>query len=497
MTCFLKDGYIVPLELLKANCGEDTDKLLSEKLVITVTEKFGPPTVVTLYTKLTYSGQPYIRLPRLWLEVLCGRSQILPPPRILYPARRRIETLEYTGELDHNQKLVVAALLRDHLSEERILAGSGAALLRLEAGRGKTFVAAAMIGALKLRTLYVVPKVPLQKQAVVDMRKVLSGSVSELNTATLKRGALPDVAVVVINTAVKLPSNIVTQFDMVIYDEVQKYRSAQRRSVFRHTMTWVNLGMTATPHRKDGLDMIYKKELAIGPSDGDGVVGGMLVADALAGYRPDDVIFDIRIHVIHYYGPDEYTKNIESTNGTLSALLMQKQFISDPYRMKLIARELSELINWEQDGKKQGIYIFCEEREQLEVVYRALCDEYTIDVPELDKNIRRFTGKTKKGDLKEITQRATILLTTYGFSSEGISNNRMTAEIFCTTRRNNMEQIMGRILRRNGDPAVPRFIIDIIDERTALRHQFKTRKADYDTRAGVTYVHRRVDYTDL
>ena len=495
MASVLKNGFIMPLAVLETLYGaENVDKILREKLILVDTPRFGPAVSVVLFKKALIGEIRCIYVPRLWLSTLCYKHALVDPPKILFTPRQTINVLEFTGESDHNQVEVINALLRDHLSEERISTGRGAALLRLEAGRGKTFVAAALIGRLKLRTLYIVTKRPLQSQAVADLRKVMRGNIAEFSTAAARAGKLPDVAVVVIDTAVKLPPDVLSKFQFVIYDEVQKLRSACRREIFRKTMTWVNLGMTATPHRQ--FDDIYKKELALG-DETPGVVDRLLIADALPGYRSDDVIFDIHIRVIHYYGPDEYTKNISGATGSLSALHMQKQFISDPYRMRLIASELSKLINWEENGKKHGVYIFCEERDQLEVVYAALCNEYTIDVPELEKSVGRFHGKAKKKDIKEMASRARIYLTTYGFSSEGISNCQMTAEIFCTTRRNNMEQIMGRILRRNGDPAVPRYIVDIIDERTAMKHQFNTRKIDYDKREGVTYEHHRVEYTDV
>jgi superfamily II DNA or RNA helicase len=402
--------------------------------------------------------------------------------------------LSFVGALDHNQTLIVNTIMADHFNAERIAAGCGACLLRLEAGRGKTFVAAALIGFLKLRTLFIVTKLPLQSQAVVDLRSVLTGNITEYTSTST---VIPDVAVVVINTALGLKKEILSQFHFVVYDEVQKLHTGSRKHILRDSMTWVNLGMTATPHRlTDEFDAIYKKELALGGKT-DGVIDGILVADALSGYRTDDVAFDINIHVIHYYGPDEYTQNVTGATGKLSPLLMQKQFISDPYRMKLVARELSTLVNWQSDGKRHGIYIFCEERAQLDVVYEALRNEHDIDAPELDKESGKFIGGISKKEIKKMAETARIYLTTYGYSSEGISNNSMTAEIYCTSRRNNMEQITGRIMRRNGDPSIPRVIIDIVDEKTALRHQFNTRKTDYNKRQGVTYHHHTVKYDEL
>ena len=491
MTCpILRDGFILPLALLESIYGDELTKILNDKLVITHTPKYGPPVVAVLYRRVKYSGIVCIHVPRVWVYALTYVRDIVPPPKILYPARMNtVATMQFTGELDHNQTLVFNSVMRYHFSLDRIGRGCAAALLQLEAGRGKTFVAAALIGELKLRTLYIVTKIPLQQQAIREIKSVMPDWIT---VAGYSAGCTANIVVAVINTALKIPRKEASQFSFVIYDEVHTMYTKCRREIFRNTMTWVNLGMTATPDRDDGMDAIYKKELALG-GDSPGCQKGMIVADSLAGYRKDDVLFDIRIMVMHYYGRDEHTQNLTGANDKLSPLLMQKQFVRDPDRMAMISDILSELVNWSENGKKHGIYVFCEERDQLDVVYEALSRHHDISAPELEKDAGKFTGKSKKKEVGRLMQEKRIYLTTYGYSSVGLSNNKMTVEIFVTSRRNNMTQIIARVLRRNGDPSIPRYIVDIVDERTALRHQYKTRKEDYDKRNGVTYIHRTVN----
>lgn len=479
----LRCGFIVQHSAMLARYGDELAGILTDKLVVRHVTKHGPPKIAVLYERRTYGGTTRcLILPRLWAWVLCLRGdELIPRPRVLWP-RTALEpccNAEYCGELDANQQLVVRELMARPFTPERIRRGAGAALLKLEAGRGKTYIAAALIAQFRVPTLYIVRQVPLQQQAIKDLNSVLRG-------CTIGTSASDDVFVCVIHSALKIPPDTASRFGFVIYDEVHLMATPMFAKIFRQTMTWINLGLSGTPDRNDGMCAIYKKELAL-----DGVID----AAELPGYDADSIGFSIHVRAIKYYGRDEHVQTRLGPTGAVSALLMQKQACADPHRMRLVAQEIDALYRWRgsvgmgSTCVRHGIYVFCEERGQLDVVYAALRERYAdaieapeiaaAETPELDASTGKFIGGISKRQIADIRSRAHIYLTTYGYSSTGISNNDMTAIVFVTSRRGNMNQIIRRILRRNGDTRIPRVIVDIIDARTCMQHQYRDRAAAY------------------
>ena len=78
-----------------------------------------------------------------------------------------------------------------------------------------------------------------------------------------------------------------------------------------------------------------------------------------------------------------------------------------------------------------------------------------------------------------------LILTTYQYSSTGVSIVKMNSLVLATPRRNGLEQIIGRIYRLSGDQNIERVIVDIVDNRTCLKSQFYDRKKIYDKKTPV------------
>jgi hypothetical protein len=159
---------------------------------------------------------------------------------------------------------------------------------------------------------------------------------------------------------------------------------------------------------------------------------------------------------------------------------MHKQSASDPYRVRLAVGLIKELFD-----AGHNIYVFAEERDMLGDLERALGVT----------SIGQFIGGMKDAEVKEVATRQ-ILLTTYGFASTGVSIDKQTAIVFYTPRRSNMKQILARILRRGGDTTIVRQVIDIVDERTPLRHQLGSRMCAYDY-YGMKTSRRKVHYEKI
>jgi superfamily II DNA or RNA helicase len=472
-----QEGFLIDDRILRARFGDKYATFI-KKLTINHYPKIGPPKSVKLYKYKDHDGTRFIHLPRTLSQVL---SKVITEVTLALPPRQVIGECPMQVELFDNQRVVTARLL-EVFSPERIAAGTASCILNLRAGMGKTFVAADIISRLKLRTLYVVPKVPLAVQAVRDLRACLYSDVPTITVGSFHKNpkkkdkstdpAKQDVTVICIDSAILRDSEFFAKYSMVIFDEVHTYCSEVRRKIFKLAGSWVMLGMSATTEdRADGFDGVAHKELAY-----DGVIR----AEELPGFNYEGVDFTMLVTVVKYNGPPEYTEHLVSeSTGAMFTPYMNKQFLRDPQRTMVALAELKELYNWRgPEGQQHCIYVFCEEVDPLDIIYRGFIESFgaeAIVAPEIGK----FTGGIKEAQITNMRDNARIFLTTYGYSGTGVSIDKMTAIIFLTPRRANMKQILARILRRGGDQSIPRRIIDIVDNKTGIKYQLGSRMIAY------------------
>jgi len=100
------------------------------------------------------------------------------------------------------------------------------------------------------------------------------------------------------------------------------------------------------------------------------------------------------------------------------------------------------------------------------------------DVPKNDR-VKTLMGGSTRQDVETAEKKSSIILTTYRYGSVGMSIIKMDVIVLYTPRKAKMKQIMGRILRRGGDPKSTRYVIDIIDANTSLVNQYSVRKKTY------------------
>jgi hypothetical protein len=501
------NGFIIPVDTLRARLRTKYNDLLN-KLTITHYQKVGPPKRALMYGYNTYGGVKCIQLPRTLAKTFLG-NHILESVENLLPELNKIR-VRLNLDLFENQQLITDYLCAGAFTPARVADGTACALLNLRAGMGKTFVAGGVIARLGLRTLYVVPKRPLMLQAVKDLRACFypdDGGVPDIYIGaygkTLKRDPSTDVSkqgitVIVINSALERDEAFFRGYSLVIYDEVHSYCSDTRREIFRKCSTNVCFGMSATTEdRSDGFDPIAHKELAF---------DGIIRAENVPGFTYEDVKFDCRAKLINYAGPPEHTHNLtHETTGNIFVSYMYKQYLRDPYRLKLVVDELIALYDWTGDaGQKHNVYLFAEEIDLLKIAMEALRAELAnrarddiiddIAVPEL--GLEMFTGGLKDDQVSRIASDGRVLCSTYGYAGTGVSIPKMSCILFLTPRKAQMKQIMARVLRRGSDQTIPRHVIDIIDTKTCLRYQVGARMLAYD-HYGFAIEKVKIKYTEI
>jgi hypothetical protein len=334
----------------------------------------------------------------------------------------------------------------------------------MRAGAGKTFVAAALCGWLKQRTLFITPLKHLALQAKTDFETMLNAKCG-INDPSA------DINIVIINTALTYTASDFAKYSFVIFDEVHLYCSERRRSIFSIAGAPYMLGMSATTSdRVDKFDKIYYKSL-----------GDPIHAHNISGFDFKQLAFDLRIKLIKYHGGAEYTRTLLHA-GKPSVHLMYKQLMCDRIRMQIICDEINRFY----EDPVRNIYVFAEECECLRNIidfYREYMKEKNADIADIelqdDNQIGYFVGGLPSADINKIKLNARIVFTTYRLSSTGTSWTKMNAMILATPRKSGTTQLVGRILRQGSDIKIPRDIIDIVDMNTFLRKQLTARKQCY------------------
>lgn len=368
--------------------------------------------------------------------------------------------------------------------------------LQMDTGLGKSYVAAGLISRIGLKACIVVANKNLCKQMSADIVKAIpSANVARYDPANTrgdvvtvgkKKVYIPpcDVLIIVINTAAKMDPRFFSYFGLVIYDEVHAYCTETFSAVFFNADTArYTFGMTATPTRIDGMESVSYLHL------GSPVEAASISADdeMAAGN------FFGTFHAINYTGPPALTKTIKSSAGVPSPILMANQFLSDPFRLSLVAMIVIDAYN-----AGRYTYIFCQTRDPLDSLRRKIINVVPAGPLRdlLKKQLFIVTGKSKEEESDMANKDARIFLTTYTLSSKGLSNRRFDTLILLTPMKSNMMQITGRIFRKKSDEGRRRLIIDIVDERTFMKKQHAKRVASITSR-GLSQRRDHMSYKDL
>lgn len=397
------------------------------------------------------------------------------------------------------------------------------AYLKMDTGTGKTRIGAAIIERCAVPTVIIAPTDAIRMQWIKEVSELLP-TLKILKYTKAKDGVHDvtgkyDIVVGVINTMSKMPLSFMKTFGLTIIDEAHEYCTDLFSRILWISQTKYVVGLSATPSsRPDGLDRIVIKHLG----------------NPISGITAGCVDFQCIVRAIKYRGNPEYAITEMTKTGTVSNILTIANVIRDPQRLLLVAKCAKWVLNMPEhkirrsdmplskfDGcrkqNKHGLYIFAEHRDYLPLIREALINGIPgveVSIPEMDpdyKDIINFidpeddldndpdsdlpdinTGVAMEGrevtvlrggvDESVILNTQYVACVTYGFGRRGLSLPQMTSMLFATPRKTGLEQIVGRILRRNSDPSIMRVVIDIVDDSVSLFSQYKFRSAFYRLR---------------
>lgn len=418
--------------------------------------------------RLIHSSRTFYEIDRFRGIEIMNKYSI--PYKNLIPIGKDI-VVDCKIKLSDNQAIVCNYLENYVFTQERELDGTSGCILKMKAGSGKTFVATEMIKRVSKKTLIVVPNTYLLTQWTDVLTKELTCSVGCYYGVEKRDG---DVVVAIINSTLSdvfkindnelTPSDYYNDFGFAIFDECHMYCSGEFKKVFKRATTRKVLGLSATPDIK--IDQSHMISIAS--------LGQIIDADNIKGFNKSNITFKASVIKVEYSCNDDQDVNvINPLTQQVNTSAIINNFVNDPFRNALIVNKAVELFKL---GKET--FIFSDRRRHLEILHKII---FSLDIPvgiEEDEEVIMMGGADDK-TIEKAKHTAKIILTTYQYSSTGVSINKMTGLILATPRRTNMTQIVGRILRLGSDISKERIIVDIVDMCSLLKNQFSSRKKEY------------------
>jgi hypothetical protein len=385
----------------------------------------------------------------------------------------------WKGKQTNNQKLITDYLLNEHFSDNRAATGSAGVILNLEAGQGKSYVAAFLISIIQRKTVIVLHSTSLIEQWVKVIHNSLGESV-KIGYYYAKKKKPGDIMIMIVDSAANdlfildetkyTPIEFYNQFGFAIYDECHTYANKTALTVFKSAQMTYMLGLSATPD-----EHAFKFDPAVWWS-----IGPILAADTIPGYESTSEDFKAVVHRIMYYGPPEYTKTIVNEQTEMFSISPTINMIcEDQIRNALVVDCIGRSL-----ALNLYTFVFADRREYLTQLKELLKATREIDgeIIDSDDDFTRVVGGAKAEELENAEIKAKVIFTTYPYMGTGKSIIKMNGLVLATPRRGKMKQYINRIFRLGSDATIERHIWDICDMKLKLSGQWSTRLAYYKSK---------------
>jgi hypothetical protein len=394
----------------------------------------------------------------------------------------------WKGHLKPNQELISRHLMSTVYTNSRKNKGSAGCILNLEAGQGKSYLAAYLMSQFNKKTLIVVHSTSLIEQ----WKDVINACYRNITIGEYhgKKKTDGDVVIIVINSVMSdefvtvlgkratkvvttnTPINYFNQFGYVIYDEAHVYANKNFGKSFSIAQAPYMLGLSATPDENVNK---FDKLVWWG-------IGPVIDASKLPGYIATNRDFTGEVHRKMYYGKPLYTRLIKNDiTDMVSVSETLGMICEDENRTNLVIDCIEECLK-----KHLYTFVFADRRNYLDVLRLKLEERKSIDVDSIEMMTEptdyvRIVGGSKSEELAEAEAKSRVIFTTYQYMGTGKSIVKMNGLVLATPRKSKMKQYIKRIFRLGSDATITRHIYDIVDMRTTLKNQWSTRKKYYNS----------------
>ena len=325
----------------------------------------------------------------------------------------------------------------------------GSGILCLGCGSGKTVIGLNIVSQLKKKTLIVVHKEFLLNQWIERIKMFLpDAQIGRIQGKVFDISGKDIVIAMLQSLSMKdYDEEAFSSFGLTITDETHHISSEVFSRALPKVSTKYTLGLTATPNRTDGLTKVFLWFL------GDIVYKGIK--------KKTDNVY---IKSLCYKDDNQSycKKELGYDNKPVTSRMINNVANYLP-RTDLILETTKKVM--EEEGRK--MLILSDRRDHLKLMYAKL--------QEMGYDIGFYLGGMKQKDL-DISETKAIILGTFSMSSEALDIPELNT-LFMTTPKSNIEQSVGRILRKQHE--IRPLIIDIKDNFAPFLNQYKKRCAFY------------------
>ena len=381
------------------------------------------------------------------------------PFRVVIPDGDSID-VRFKGQLRVAQVPVV-----DEAME--VLARDEGAVLNLYCGFGKTTCANMVSCRLGLKTLILVHTSALAEQWKQRIEQFVDGcSVGTIRQKTFDvEGRTHVVGLMQTISKRDYEKGAFDSFGLMIVDECHHVCAEQLSKCIAVAGTKFRLGLSATPHRKDGFHHFLWTSI------------GEIAVDMERSSKTQELLVEA---VLVTRGPSK----VHSTRRKFGrSVVNMSRMVSDLSE----AQERSMLLASTIKGKvEEGRYIIVlsDRRHHLQAL-EALLGTFGV-------SCKFMVGGQKKSS-DDGGER--VILATYAFTSEGVDIPSLDTAVFATPR-SDVVQTTGRILRKFPDKKTP-LVVDFVDSPFVFRNQFKKREVYYGSLgAKIEYLDEDLEVSD-
>jgi len=348
----------------------------------------------------------------------------------------------WNGNLTSNQKIIIDYMNKYIYNENRYNNGSSGCILNLEAGQGKSYIAANLISKIQKKTAIILHSSSILGQWKTLLNKLFTNKIGSYYSKEKTDG---DIVLLIINSALnekftykdmnnnekELSSlDYFKQFGFIIYDECHEYCNKWAGRVFKVAQSKYVLGLSATPDENlKGFDKLIQWEL-----------GPILVANQIAGFSIQDTRFQANMNRIMYYGPPDYTHIIKNEAiDVVSASSTITMLTYDPYRIKIIIDCIKKCLD-----KKLYTFVFADRKGYLEVIRKALIDSYKSNMSNNMSNNTMHTNTMPTNTMPTNNMPNTMstnmpnTMSTNNMSTNNMSTNTMATNTMANNMYNNL-----------------------------------------------------------
>lgn len=318
------------------------------------------------------------------------------------------------------------------------------------AGSGKTVMGLSLIPITGQPTLWLTHTGPLADQAIERAEKFLPGigEIGMIGRSKWDKGEILTVATV--QTLVRSTEKLIkmrNDYGLVILDEAHHCPASTFTEVISHFNSYYMYGLTATPYRRDKLEMLMfqylgmdKTIIRIGDVEKH---GGIIVP---------------KVRVRKVPGPKIEGNNIQE--------ILKKFIVNNNYRNTMIVKDVLE-------EAKSGKYciVISDRREHCEILYKKISTMW----PKTGIVTGKYTKKQIQGQVEAFNkEEITVLVATFSLLGEGFDVPFLDRAFISMPFRAEAkaEQLIGRIQRSypGKEDAV---VYDYVDENIGvIKNQF-------------------------